>query len=271
MARALRCTVWPAAGFLLWLSASGACLAAGGGKIVAIVEPAYTACLSARSSCTSVFRTQFRVQYKPLVLRTFSLRVRVSRTYQLTLDDNDDGSSEEQQASKLNPPVDVLDVKARFSEPDGRDHFEARIGYLYQFPKATAANGYHSAYFSGDYYFGGPIQTGTNSLSRRFDVLVRFSRDLFAMAGRPAEGIVQLVPTYTLPLNRDGSTRMSASYARELRLSGGRSVPTPSNRFDLGATRDLTPWLELYSRLSLFGTQSVSGTTKLVFGGEITI
>jgi hypothetical protein len=260
---------WSSAVLFLWLSASRACLADGGGRIAAIVEPAYTACVSAASSCSSVLRAQFRLQYRPLVVPKFSIRLRLSRQYQLSQDDNEDGSSEEQQASKFDPPFDVIDIKTRFSEADGRDHFEARAGYAYQHSSPNLADGYHTVYLSGDYYFGGPIEA--DGPSRRFDVLARVSRDLYNMAGRAPEETVQIAPTYTLPLNADGTTRVYGSYTRELRFSGGTTVATPSNRFDLGAIRDATPWLQLYGRYSLFATRTVPGTGKFVLGVEVTI
>ena len=80
---------------LLWASASGACLA-DGAKVTGGIEPAYTACLSAPSSCRSLVRTQFRIQYKPFAVRGFSVRIRLLRGYQMGLDDDkEDGPSEE--------------------------------------------------------------------------------------------------------------------------------------------------------------------------------
>ena len=268
-ARALRCAVWPSAVLLVWVSATCASRADGGGKIGGGIEPAYSPCLSA-TSCKSVARSQFRIQYKQFVTRTFSVRVRLSRVYQLTLDDDKaDGSSEQQQASKFSPPLDVIDAKLRFSESDGRDHFEARTGYAYQYPNPNAANGYHVVYLSGDYYFGAPMPSGWGGLSRRWDVLVRVSRDLFATANPPGEDLVQFVPTYTVPLNSDGSTRAYASYAREQRFVGTNNVRTPSNRFEFGATRDATPWLQFYGKILLFATRGVSGTTKGIVVAEL--
>ena len=272
MVRALRCIAWPSAVLLLWFGASCACLADGVGKIGAGVEPAYTACLSAGSSCKSTVRTQFRLQYKPFVGRTFSVRIRLVRAYQLTLDDDkDDGSSEEQQASKFNPPYDVIDVKLRFSEPGGRDHFEIRTGYTYQHADPNVSDAYHTSYLSGDYYFGAPIPSGWGGLSRRFDVLVRVSQNRYATTNHLEEELTQFVPTYTFPLTNDGRTRMYTSYARELRFSGSNSVRTPSNRFELGATRDAARWLQLYGRISLFATRSVPSTARVVVGVDLTI
>jgi len=81
---------------------------------------------------------------------------------------------------------------------------------------------------------------------------------------------VQLVPTYTLPVNGDGSTRAYASYAREQRFLGSDNVRTPSNRFEAGLTRDATPWLEFYAKILTFATRGVSGTTKGILGAEVT-
>jgi hypothetical protein len=271
VARVLRRAAGASAVLLAYLATSRACLADGGGKIGGGIEPAYTACLSAKSSCKSVARTQFRIQYKRYVSRTFSVRLRLSRVYQMTIDDDKaDGSSEEQQASKFNPPLDVVDVKMRFSEPDGRDRFESRTGYAYQYPNPNAANGYHTVYVSGDYYFGPPIRSGWGGLSRRWDVLVRVSTDVFAIANRTPEELAQFVPTYTVPINGNGSTRAYVSYAREQRFAGGNSVRTPSNRFETGLTRDATPWLEFYGKLVLFGTRGLPGTSKAIFGVEVT-
>jgi hypothetical protein len=186
-------------------------------------------------------------------------------------DDRDDGASEEQQTSKFEPPYDLIDAKARFSRPDGRDWFEARAGYAYQHSDPNRADGFHAAYLSADYYFGAPIRSGWGGLSRRMDVLLRVSQNLYATAGRPLEKLVQVVPTYTVPLNGDGTTRMYASYAREVRFSGSDAVRTPSNRFELGAYRNPTRWLEFYSRLSLWGTRGAPGTGKFVVGADITI
>jgi hypothetical protein len=263
-------TLWPSAMLLVWLGAGGTCLADGGGRLGGGIEPAYSACLSAKPSCKNVARAQFRIQYKQNVTRTFSLRLRVSRVYQLTLDDADYGSSEQQRASNFNPPVDTIDLKLRFSEPDGRDRFEARTGYFYQYATPNTSNGYHTIYASGDYYFGAPIPSGWGRLSRRFDVLMRVSQDLFATANRPAEQLVQLVPTYTAPLNSDGATRAYVSYAREQRFSGSDRVRTPSNRFEVGLTRDPTRRLELYAKLLMFATRSLPGTTKGILGVEYT-
>jgi|GEM_PF-4678641 len=257
---------------LLWVTSDRACLADGGGKIAAGIEPAYSGCLSAKSRCKNVVRTQFRLQYTRYVTRTFSVRVRLLRAYQLTLDDDrQEGASEEQQTSKLDPPFDVIDLRFRSSEHSGRDRFEARTGYSYQHSSANVADGYHAVYLSGDYYFGPPIPWGIGGLSRRLDVLVRVSQTSFPAKNRTAEQIVQFVPTYTVPLTSDGATRVYASYARELRFSGGNSVRTPSNRFELGANRNATRWLQLYGRISLFGTRSVSGTAKVVIGVDITL
>jgi hypothetical protein len=255
---------------LLWAGASGTCLAAR--VITGGVDPAYTACLSATPNCRNLVRAQFRLQYKAVSLRRFSVRVKLLRAYQMGLDDDkDDGSAEEEQASIFDPPFDLLDVKLRFSGAYGRDHFEVRTGYAYQSSDPNMVDGYHSAYLSGDYWFGAPISTGWGGLSRRLDMLVRVSQNLYAQASRPPEALDQFVSTYTVPLNTDGSTRMYASYAREFRFSGSNSVRTPSNRFDLGGYRDTTRWLEFYARLSLFATRGIPGTARFVAGADITI
>jgi hypothetical protein len=197
--------------------------------------------------------------------------MRLLRAYQLTLDDDrDQGSSEEQQVSKLNPPFDAVDIRFRSSGTGGRDRLTVRTGYSYQHSNPNAVDGYHALYLSGDYYFGPVISSGRGSLSRRLDALIRVSQNVFASRNRSSEQIVQFVPTYTVPLSSDGSTRMYASYAREVRFSGGNSVRTPSNRFELGVARNATRWLELYGRISLFGTRGVSGTAKGVVGIDIT-
>ncbi len=186
-------------------------------------------------------------------------------------DDKDDGVNEEEQSSKFDPPFDLAEVKLRFSAPDGRDHYEVRTGYAYQSSDPNMADGYHSAYLSGDYYFGAPIPTGGGGLSRRLDVLFRVSENLYAAASRPPEALDQFATTYTIPLNTDGSTRMYTSYAREFRFSGSNAVRTPSNRFDLGTYRDPTRWLEFYARVSLFATRGITGTARFVAGADITI
>lgn len=271
MVRALRCIVWPSVALLLCEGASGACLA-DGAKVTGGVEPAYTACLSAGPACKSLVRTQFRLQYKPVAVKGFSFRIRLLRAYQVMVDDDkDEGAGEEQKASRFDPPFDLVDVKARFSAPDGRDHFEARGGYSYQHSDPNKVDGYHAAYVSGDYYFGPPIPTGWGGLSRRFDLLLRISQNLYATANRPVEKLVQWIPTYTMPLNTDGSTRMYLSYAREVRFSGSNTVRTPANRFELGAYRNPTRWLELYGRLIFWGTRGVPGTTRILVGADITI
>lgn len=271
MVRALRCTFLTSGVLFLWVSASCACLA-DGAKITGGVEPSYTVCLGSTSRCSNFVRTQFRLQYKPVSIRGFSARIRLLRAYQVSLDDDKDvGSREEQQASRFDPPFDLIDVKLRFSAPDGRDHFEARAGYAYQHSDPNKVDGYHAAYVSGDYYFGAPIPSGWGGLSRRLDLLVRIARNLYATATRPTEALVQFVPTYTVPVNSDGSTRMYVSYAREVRFSGGNSVRTPSNRFELGAYRNPTRWLELYGRMALWGTRGVPGTARIVVGADVTI
>ncbi len=255
---------------ILWASATGACLA--DGSLTGGIEPAYTACLSAGSSCSSLVRTNFRIQYKPYAVRGFSVRIRLSRAYQMGLDDDkDDGSDEEEQSSKFDPPFDVVDVKLRFSAPDGRDRVEVRTGYAYQHSDPNAADGYHTPYLSGDYYFGPPIPTGWGGLSRRFDVLLKVSQNVYAQANRPQEDLDQFVTTYTVPLTGDGATRMYTAYARELRFSGSNTVLTPSNRFELGLTRNPTRWLELYGRFSVFATRGITGAARGVVGVDLTI
>jgi hypothetical protein len=64
---------------------------------------------------------------------------------------------------------------------------------------------------------------------------------------------------------------MYTSYARELRLAGSNTLRTPSNRFDLGALRDPTRWLEFYARFSLFATRGIPGASRIVAGVDITI
>jgi hypothetical protein len=269
--RSLRTILWPSAVLFLWAGAGRACLA-DGASITGGIEPAYTACLSAGSSCSSFARTQFRLQYKPFARRGFSVRIKVARAYQLTLDDDkDDGSSEEQQASKFDPPFDVVDVKFRFSEADGRDRFELRTGYAYQHSDPNTDDGYHAAYLSGDYYFGPAMQSGWGGLSRRFDVLLRVSGNQYVTLQRPDEEFGQFVSTYTLPISNDGTTRIYTSYARELRFGGSNTVRTPSNRFDLGAVRNPTRWLELFGRFSVFGTRGVPATSRVVVGVDVTI
>ena len=266
-----RCIAWTSGALLLWSGAGGSCLA-DGAKVTGGIEPAYTGCLSAPSSCRSVVRTQFRIQYKPIAVRGFSLRIRLLRGYQVGLDDDKDiGSSEEQQASIFDPPFDSIDVKLRFSEPDGRDHLEVRAGYAYQHSDPNAVDGYHTPYLSGDYYFGPPIPSGWGGLSRRWDVLLKISQNRYAMASRLPEDLDQFVSTYTVPLNNDGTSRMYAAFARELRFSGSNTILTPSNRFDLGVTRYPTRWLELYGRISVYGTRGVPGTGKVVVGVDVTI
>lgn len=263
--------LWTTGVLLFLLSASGTCLA-DGGKITGGIDPAYTACLSVGSTCRNLVRAQFRLQYKPVSRRQFSVRVKLLRAYQMGLDDDeDDGVSEELQASRLDPPFDVIDVKLRFSAPDGRDHYEVRTGYAYQSSDPNTSDGYHSPYLSGDYWFGAPIPSGLGGLSRRLNVLLKVSQNLYAAASRPPEALDQFVTTYTIPLNGDGSTRMYTSYAREFRFSGSNAVKTPSNRFDLGTYRDPVRWLEFYARLSLFATRNIPGSTRFVAGVDITI
>jgi hypothetical protein len=256
---------------LLLAGVTGTCFA-DGAKITGGVEPAYTECLSTASACKSLQRTQYRLQYKPISVRGFSFRIRLLRAYQVTVDDDrDEGASEERRSSFFDPPFDLVDVKARFSQPDGRDQFEARAGYSYQHPDPNKADGFHAAYLSGDYYFGAPISTGWGKRSRRVDILLRISQNLYATAARPTEKLVQWIPTYTIPVNPDGSSRLYASYAREIRFSGSNSVRTPSNRFELGTYRDSTRWLELYGRVAWWATRGLPGTARLVVGVDITI
>lgn len=186
-------------------------------------------------------------------------------------DDKDEGVSEERSASIFDPPFDVADLKLRLGALDGRDRFEVRTGYAYQHSDQNTADGYHTGYVSGDYYFGPPIATGFGGASRRFDVLMKVSDNLYAQANRPPEELDQFVSTYTVPINADGSTRMYVSYARELRFSGSNAVRTPSNRFDLCGYRDPTRWLEFYARLSIFGTRGIPGAAKAVAGVDITV
>lgn len=269
--QALRYAVWASAGVLLWTSAGANCMA-DGAKVTAGVEPAFTACLGANSRCRKFVRTQFRLQYKPISIRGFSARLRLLRAYQMMVDDDRDvGSGEEQQTSKFDPPFDLADVKLRFSAADGRDHYEARAGYSYQHSDPNRADGYHAVYVSGDYYFGNPIPSGWGGRSREFDVLLRITQNAFATASRPVEQLVQAVPTYTLPVDGDGSTRVYASYAREVRFGGSNTIRSPSNRFELGAYRNPTRWLELYGRMAFWATRGVTGTSRIVIGLDITI
>jgi hypothetical protein len=216
-------------------------------------------------------RTQFRLQYKPVSRRAFSVRIKLMRAYQMTLDDDRDaGPGEQQQASKFDPPFDVIDVKLRFSEPNGRDHWEIRTGYAYQYSNPNSV-AYHTVYLSGDYYFGPPIPSGWGSLSRRWDLTAKLSQNRFALVSRSIEDFDQFVSTYTVPLSSDGATRMYGSYARELRFSGNNVVRSPSNRFELGAYRNPTRWLEFYGRISAYATRGVPGTTRFVLGVDVTI
>jgi hypothetical protein len=269
--RALRYTASASGALLFWACASRACLA-DGAKITGGIEPAYTECLSAGTTCNNLVRTQFRIQYKPVSIRGFSVRLRLLRAYQMTmLNDGDDGSSEEEKSSKFEPPFDLADVKLRFSAPDGRDHYEIRTGYAYQASDPSKVDGYHTYYLSGDYYFGPPIPSGWGGKSRRFDFLVRVARNWYATASRPPETLEQFMPTYTMPVNATGSSRIYFTYARELRISGSTAVRTPSNRLELGAYRDPTRWIEFYGRLVFWGTRGITGTTKLLVGADITI
>lgn len=265
--RWLACTIFAP---LLWLGGIGACDAAG--SISGGIDPAYATCLSSAATCSNTVRTQLRLQYKPIAIRGFSARLRLSRSYQVTMDDDrDDGVTEERQAALFDPPYDVADLKLRFSALDGRDRFEVRTGYAYQHSDPNVVDGYHTGYISGDYYFGPPIATGFGGASRRFDVAMKVSDNLYAQANRPPEELDQFVSTYTLPLNGDGSTRMYASYARELRFSGSNAVRTPSNRMELCAFRDPTRWLEFYGRLSFFGTRGIAGAMRAVAGVDVTL
>jgi len=261
-----------------WAAVLSLCVAAGGASradgatITGGIEPAYTKCLSSAAFCSNLVRTQFRLQYKPISVRGFSVRFRLARAYQMTmLDDQDDGSSEEEQSGKFDPPFDVADVKLRFSAPDGRDHWEVRTGYTYQHSDPNTVDGYHTTFVSGDYYFGAPIPSGWGGLSRQWDVLLKLSGNVYAQASRPPEELDQFVSTYTVPLNRSGSTRMYAAYARELRFSGSNTVRTPSNRFELGATRNPTRWLEFYGRFAAFATRGITGASRIVVGADLTI
>ena len=263
--------VWAVGVLLFWASTAGACLA-GGSQISGGIEPAFTTCLGAASSCNNFLRTQFRLNYKPISRPGFSLRFRVLRAYQVSMDDDEDiDVGEEQQTIRFDPPIDIFDVKARFSAPDGRDHWEARAGYSYQFSNPNTSDGYHTAYISGQYYFGAPIASGWGGLSRRVDFLMRVTRNLYTTTDRPAEALVQFVPTYTVPVNGDGSTRVYASYARELRFSGSNNVRTPANRLEVGAYRNPTRWLELYARGALWGIRGISGTGRIVVGADVSI
>lgn len=271
MTRALQRIVWSLTILALWLNCGRACLADSGGKVGGGVEPAFVGCISSKSGCKNVVRTQFRIQYTRYVTRTSSVRMRLLTAYQLILDDDrDQGASEEQQVSRLNPPFDVIDFRWRSSEPNGRDRFEARTGYSYQHSNPSVSDGYHALYISSDYYFGPPIPLGKGSLSRRLDLSIRVAQTTFAAANRSTEQTLQFGPIYTIPVTSDGATRVYGSYARELRFSGSNRVRTPSNRFEIGVTRKATRWLQFYGRISLFGTRNTPGATKLILGLDFT-
>jgi hypothetical protein len=262
--------LWTCGVLIFSISSVGTCLA--DARVTGGIEPSFTACLANSSACTKFVRTQFRLQYKPVAVRGFSFRIRLLRAYQMSVDDDrDEGAGEERKTSRFDPPFDLVDVKARFSAPDGRDRLEARAGYSYQYSNPNRPDGYHAAYLSGDYYFGAPIPSGWGGRSRRLDVLLRITQNLYATTARPVEKLVQVVPTYTVPLNGDGSTRTYFSYAREVRFSGSNTVRTPSNRFEVGAYRNPTRWLEFYARYAAWGTRGVPGTARFVVGADITI
>ncbi len=237
--------------------------------IVPILEPTYTACASAAASCTSSARLSLRFEYTPKKLRTSYITVKLSREYQRSWDDKSNSSAQEQESSKFSPPMDVLDVKARIGDSDGRDHLEMRAGYTYQHSDGVTNDAYHSAYLSGDYFFGAPIEAGSDGLSRSFDVFTRLSQNFYSAAGRPDEMRLQIVPTYTVPINRDGTTRVYASYTREARIIMGNTLPVSSNRFDTAVVRDMTPSIQGYARLSIFGSKGLPGLTKVIVGIEI--
>jgi hypothetical protein len=192
------------------------------------------------------------------------------RAYQMTLDDDrDEGPAQQLRASKLDPPYDVLDVRLRFPK-DGRDHWEVRTGYAYQY-SAQNYTGYHTVYLSGDYYFGPPMPSGWGGLSRRWDITAKLSQNRFALVSRSPEDFDQITSTYTVPLSSDGATQVYGAYAREFRFSGSKVVRSPSNRFEIGAYRYPTRWLEFYGRFSTYATRGVTATTRVVVGVNVTI
>jgi hypothetical protein len=236
---------------------------AGPYRVAVVVEPTYTFCLSG-PACSSASRTSFAAEYKPIVNKKLDLRIKISRAYMRSSDEDglDDINTTADQ--RYQAAGDSLDLRLRMYGPDGYERQEPRAGYSYQHPEGSSA-GHHTFYASDALFFGARILRGTEAPAHLFRLQLKVSKDAYEPAGVAPQTFVQGTAYATFPLVPSGMWRAEASFTAQQQLDGYRGFTIFSTRYSATLTHDFSAAVRAYARFQASRTANLIAGVKMIF------
>ncbi|MGZ3561812.1 MAG: hypothetical protein ACXVAS_08210 [Vulcanimicrobiaceae bacterium] len=246
-------------------------------RVVFVISPTYTFCLSGDPSCSSVGRTSVEAKYKLFVTAKRVIRVKISREYELSTEDAASDIVDVASIQGYQAATDTLDVRMRGYGDGGYERYSARLGYAYQHPVGTSS-AYHTAYTSGDWYFGRQIERGSDGPAHQFNLRVKLFENIYQARADLPQSFIQTIPYATFPLNITGTWRVRASYMVQRQFAGAGRLAPYSTRLSATLTRDFSPSILAYGRvdstLSVGSQASIPSNqrvTTFVLGAEFTL
>ncbi len=144
----------------------------------------------------------------------------------------------------------IAAVREWDSAATGAEQLQITLGNTYrhagpsvvQQAKFSPTSGYHLTTLTPDYFFGPIFQQFPWGPTRRWDLAVSAMRGSHRTAPDPLTGATdvaskityQISPTYSFPLNRNGSVFGAINYANDVRYFDGLPHPVHFNDYDLG-------------------------------------
>ena len=144
----------------------------------------------------------------------------------------------------------IAAVREWDSAVTGAEQLQITLGNTYrhagpsivQQAKFTPTSGYHLTTLTPDYYFGPVFLQCPAGHTRRWDVAISAMSGSHRTAPDPATGATdvaskvtyQFSPTYSFPLNWNGSVYGAINYANAVRYFDGLQQPVHFNDYDLG-------------------------------------
>jgi len=253
----------------LVLSFQPARVLAGGSAVEFTISPSYSVCLSSTAPCTPLARLSFSAKYARRYSRTRSFRIKLAREYQQSTTDDAGQGILLLRASQA--ATDTLNARLRFFDGAGYERDTVQAGYSYQHSLGNSPT-YHTIYGFDDFFFGRPIERGSDGPARRFDVVLRLSENLYQSNLQLPQSYVLLTPEVTFPLNPSGTWRTNANYTIQQQFAGGGKLAPSSWRFTATVTRDFNPSIKAFVRFDTKKTlnpNAASGSQRatLLIGG----
>jgi hypothetical protein len=236
---------------------------AGPYRVAIVVEPTYTFCLSG-PACTSAGRTSFAAEYKPIVNRKLDLRIKLTRAYLRSSDEDGVDDINATADQRYQAAADSLDLRLRMFDGDGYERQEPRAGYSYQHPVGPSA-GHHTFYASDALFFGARILRGTEGPAHLFRVQLKVSKDAYEPAGVAPQTFVQATAYATFPLVPSGTWRAEAACTAQQQLDGYSGFSIFSTRYSATLTHDFSAAVRAYARVQASRTTNLIAGMKIVF------